>query len=72
MRSARSVISAGKLEHCIARSRSARGNRADALSFGRKPVTGYEPQHSLLSSDDVRLFLTTFAAGFIFVGVLIA
>lgn len=72
MRSVRSVIAGEKLKHSFARSCSGRGSRVDALSFGRKPTGTGEPQRPLLSSDDVRLFLTTFAAGFIFVGVLIA
>lgn len=69
MRWERSVIAAGRLEHPLARSCSARVN---ALSFGRKAAVGAHPRSPLLSGNDVRLFLTTFAAGFIFVGVLIA
>ena len=47
---------------------------ADPGVFGRKPVPAREQQQSqgLLSADDVRLFLTTFAAGFLFVAVFIA
>jgi hypothetical protein len=69
MRWAPSVIAAEKLGHPSARGCSA---RAHAPSFGRKVTAVEEPRRPLLSSDDVRLFLTTFAAGFIFVGVLIA
>ena len=41
----------------------------DPRVFGRRRVADARP---LLSGDDVRLFLTTFTAGFAFVAVLIA
>lgn len=47
---------------------------ADVQLFGRKPApaAAAEPARALLSADDVRLFLTTFAAGFAFVAFFIA
>jgi hypothetical protein len=78
MRWARSTIASGKLEHSLARSCCASASRVDALRFGRKGASSAkdaataEARSPLLSSDDLRLFFTTFATGFIFVGVLIA
>lgn len=45
---------------------------ADPACFGRRHVPVQQRQRALRSADDLRLFLTTFAAGFVFVGVFIA
>ena len=45
---------------------------ADALLFGRRQAPVSEPARALLTGDDARLFLTTFAAGFAFVAFFIA
>ena len=45
---------------------------ADPALFGRRRTPVRQREQELLSTEDVRLFLTTFAAGFVFVAVLIA
>ncbi len=45
---------------------------ADPALFGRRRVVEAAGEQALLSSEDVRLFLTTFAAGFAFVALFIA
>ena len=44
----------------------------DPKVFGRRHVRSGPSEQALLSGDDVRLFFTTFVAGFVFVAVLIA
>lgn len=44
----------------------------DPRVFGRRRVADARPAQALLSGNDIRLFLTTFTAGFAFVAVLIA
>ena len=44
----------------------------DPKIFGRRRICSRPPEQALLPGDDVRLFFTTFAAGFVFVAVLIA
>jgi len=45
----------------------------DPRCFGRRVVTYSEPRPAgWIISDDVRLFATTFAAGFLFVSVLLS
>ena len=68
MRCVGPVTAEGRL-HPAARSCSA---RVRSLSFGRKRIAAKAPLSPLLSSDDVRLFLNSYAVGLIFIAVLIA
>ena len=45
---------------------------ADPNQFGQRRDLRAEARAALVSAEDIRLFLTTFVAGFVFVGVLIA
>ncbi len=74
MAQARLAAAPGSFPRERARILPRRPSRVHPRLFGRGPVRSFtpvEPRRSALL-DDVKLFATTFAAGFLFVSILIA